>query len=88
MQDFVPPQPPKSFRIVLDLFRAEKRLDTVLLAAIKAQNEDLNLREITRTQYKELFNAGKITIKGQKATPSSRVAKGVTYVDILGFKNK
>lgn len=88
MQDFIPPQPAKSFRIVLELNRSEKRLDTVLLAAIKAQNEDLNLREITRTKYKELFNSGKILIKGQKATPSSSVAKGITYVDILGFKNK
>ena len=75
MQDFIPPQPAKSFRIVLELNRSEKRLDTVLLAAIKAQNEDLNLREITRTKYKELFNSGKILIKGQKATPSSSVAK-------------
>ncbi len=88
MQDFIPPQPAKSFRIVLELNRSQKRLDTVLLAAIKAQNEDLNLREITRTKYKELFNSGKILIKGQKATPSSSVAKGITYVDILGFKNK
>ncbi|NUN06988.1 MAG: hypothetical protein HUU57_14650 [Bdellovibrio sp.] len=88
MQDFIPPQPAKSFRIVLELNRSEKRLDTVLLAAIKAQNEDLNLREITRTKYKELFNSGKILIKGQKATPSSSVAKGITYVDILGYKNK
>lgn len=88
MQEFVPPQPPKSFRIVLDLTRSAKRLDTVLLAAIKAQNEDLNLREITRTKFKELFTSGKILIKGQRATPSSAVAKGITYVDILGYKNK
>lgn len=88
MQDFIPPKPPKSFRIVLELNRSEKRLDNVLLAAIKAQNEDLNLREITRTAYKDLFKEGKITIKGQRATPSSSVAKGITYVDIVGYKNK
>lgn len=88
MEDFIPPKPPKSFRIVLDLLRSEKRLDTVLLEAIKAQNEDLNLREISRTKYKELFKEGKIQIKGQNATPSSSVAKGVTYVDIFGYKNK
>ncbi len=87
MQDFIPPKPPKSFRIVLELTRSEKRLDAVLLAAIKAQNEDLTLREISRTKYKELFNEGKIQIKGQRATPSSAVAKGTTYVDILGYKN-
>lgn len=84
-EDFVPPRPPKSFRITLELNRAEKRLDTVLLTAIKAQNEDLNLREISRTKFKELFNSGKIMIKGQRATPSSAVAKGITYVDILGY---
>ena len=88
MQDFVPPQPAKSFRIVLELTRSEKRLDNVLLAALKAQNEDLNLREISRTKFKELFTSGKIQIKGQRATPSSSVAKGTTYVDILGYKNK
>ncbi|WP_347357917.1 hypothetical protein [Bdellovibrio sp.] len=88
MQDFIPPQPPKSFRIVLELFKSAKRLDGVLLTAIKNQNEDLNLREISRTQYKELFKSGKILIKGQRATPSSSVSKGITYVDILGYKNK
>lgn len=88
MQDFIPPQPAKSFRITLELNRSERRLDTVLLTAIKAQNENLNLREITRTKYKELFSTGKILIKNQRATPSSSVAKGVTYVDILGYSNK
>jgi hypothetical protein len=86
MQEFVPPQPAKSFRIVLELNRAEKRLDTVLLTAIKAQNENLNLREISRTKFKELFNTGKIQIKGQRATPSSSLTKGITYIDILGYK--
>lgn len=88
MQDNIPPQPANSFRITLDLFRSEKRLDNVLLAAIKQQNENLDLREISRSAYKELFNEGKIQIKGQKARPSSAVAKGITYVDILGFKQK
>lgn len=86
MNEFVPPQPAKSIRIVLELKKAEKRLDTVLLRAIKAQNENLSLREITRTEFKELFNEGKIQIKGQKARPASGVAKGITYIDILGFK--
>lgn len=85
MEQFIPPQPPKSYRIVLELNRSERRLDNVLLAEIKKQNNNLNLREITRTKYKELFKTGKIQIKGQKAGPSSAVAKGVTYVDILGF---
>ncbi len=88
MSENIPPKPLNSFRITLELYRAEKRLDTVLLQAIKKQNENLDLREISRTTYKELFNSGKIQIKGQKAKPSSSVAKGVTYVDIIGFKQK
>lgn len=88
MQEFIPPQPPKSFRVTLELNRSQKRLDNVLLAALKAQNDNLDLREITRTKFKELFNSGKILIKGQRATPSSAVAKGITYVDILGYVNK
>ncbi len=88
MKDNIPPQPANSIRITLELFRAEKRLDTVLLAAIKAQNENLDLREISRTQFKDLFNGGKIQIKGQNARPSSAVAKGITYVDIIGFNQK
>ena len=85
MQDFIPPRPPKSFRITIELFKSEKRLDVVLLAALKKQNENLDLREISRTKYKELFSEGKIQIKGQRATPSSALAKGTTYVDILGY---
>jgi hypothetical protein len=43
------------------------------------------LREISRTKMKELFTTGRILIKGQRATPSSALAKGITYVDILGY---
>lgn len=88
MQDHVPPKPDNSFRITLDLARAANRLDAVLLQAIKAQSENLTLREISRTAFKELFSSGKIQIKGQNATPSSGIARGITYVDILGFKQK
>lgn len=88
MQDQIPPQPANSFRVVLEVFRAQKRLDTVLLTALRAQDENLDLREISRMKFKELFNEGKIQIKGQNARPSSGVAKGITYVDILGFKQK
>lgn len=88
MSENIPPKPANSFRITLDLNRPEKRLDTVLLHAIKQQNENLTLREISRTAFKELFNSGKIQIKGQNARPSSALAKGITYVDILGFKQK
>lgn len=84
--DNIPAQPPNSFRITLELNRPERRLDTVLLQAIKAQNDNLNLREISRTEFKELFNSGKIQIKGQRARPSSGLARGITYVDIIGFQ--
>lgn len=85
MQDFIPSQPPKSFRVTLELNKSVKRLDSVLLAALHEQKENINLRNITRSKFKELFNTGKILIKGQRATPSSAVAKGTTYVDILGY---
>ncbi len=88
MSENIPPLPANSFRIVLDLNRPENRLDNILLQAIKQQNENLTLREISRTAFKELFNTGKIQIKGQNARPSSGIAKGITYVDILGFKQK
>ena len=87
-ENHVPYQPANSFRIVLELTRPERRLDNVLLQAIKAQNENLDLREVTRTTYKELFSSGKIQIKGQRARPSSSLARGITYVDILGYKHK
>ncbi len=85
MIENIPPRPPKSSRIVLELQRSEKRLDNVLLKAIREQNENLTLREISRVDFKELFNGGKILIKGQRAKPSSGVASGTTFVDILGF---
>ncbi len=80
-----PPKPPKSFRVTLELTRPEKRLDSILLQEFKAQEENMKLKIISRTQLKNLFNKGSIVIKGQKATPSSGIAKGTTYVDILGF---
>lgn len=84
-QNFVPPKPPKSFRIVLDLKRSEKRIDAVLLAALKAQKENINLAILTRGSFKQLFLDGRIQIKGQRARANSAVNKGLTYVDILGF---
>ncbi len=85
MSTFVPPQPANSFRITLELEDAEKRLDSVLLAALKEQTERPALQAITRAKFKELFNTGKILIKGQRAKPTSGLARGTTYVDILGF---
>jgi hypothetical protein len=83
--NYIPPRPPKSFRITLDLVRSQNRLDTVLLAAMKSQKENLNVSNISRTGFKKLFQDRQILIKGQPARPSSSLAKGMTYVDILGF---
>lgn len=88
MDEFVPPRPPKSYRVVLQLERPEKRLDVVLLAALKNLTDNLDLREISRTKFKELFTSGRVQIKGQKATPSSALARGTTYVDILNQSPK
>lgn len=81
----IPPRPDNSFRIVLTLTTRASRMDNVLLPALKAQKENLDLKNISRAALKELFLSGRIQIKGQRAKPSSALAVGVTYVDILGF---
>lgn len=81
----IPPRPAKSARIVLNLNYPESRMDNTLLAACRAQEENANLKIISRGALKNLFNEGKIMIKGQRAKSSSSLAKGITYVDILGF---
>lgn len=88
MQDHIPPQEPNSFRVILDLNSSQKRLDNVLLTALREQKENIDLRNISRTDFKDLFKNGKILIKGQRAKTSSSVAKGLTYVDIVGFEAK
>ena len=85
MQDHIPPQPKNSFRITLDLNARASRMDTVLLNSLKAQKENLDLKNISRAKLKELFLSGSIQIKGQRAKPSSGLAMGITYVDILGY---
>lgn len=82
---YVPPRPPKSFRIVLNLNYRADRMDNVLMEALKNQTENASLRIISRGALKELFTSGKIEIKGQRAKSNSSIAKGVTYVDILGY---
>lgn len=83
MADNIPPRPPKSTRITLELGSSESRLDNVLLAALRDQNENPRLKNISRVAFKELFNSGKVLIKGQRARPSSNLAAGTTYIDIL-----
>lgn len=85
MKENIPPQPPKSFRISIELTKRIDRMDTVLLNALKAQDENEKLKAISRKALKDLFLEGKIQIKGQRAKPSSALAVGITYVDILGF---
>lgn len=85
MTDHVPAKPANSARIVLTLNYPESRMDNVLLKACREQDENANLKIISRGALKALFNDGKILIKGQRAKSSSALAKGVTYVDILGF---
>jgi hypothetical protein len=79
----IPPLPANAFRITLNLNHSEDRLDVVLMEALKNQNENEQLKNISRSAFKNLFRDGKITIKGQNAKPSSSLAKGVTYVDII-----
>lgn len=81
----VPPRPPKSFRVVLNLNYRADRMDNVLLEALKAQDENPSLKVISRGALKDLFTNSRILIKGQRAKSNSSIAKGVTYVDILGY---
>lgn len=84
-KDHTPVQPKNSFRVILDLNTSGQRLDAILLKSLRDQKENLNLKNISRSVYKELFSSGKILIKGQRAKPSSTLAKGETFVDILGY---
>lgn len=85
MYDNIPPQPAKSFRIAIELTKRIDRMDNTLLAALKNQEDNQTLKGISRNALKKLFLDGKIQIKGQLAKPSSALAVGITYVDILGF---
>ncbi len=82
MDSKIPVQPKNSFRVTLNLEAPEKRLDSILLDALR-NLEDEEMQATSRTKLKEWFQAGKIMIKGQRARPSSSIAKGVTYVDII-----
>ena len=85
MTDHIPARPANSARIILTLEYPETRMDNTLLKACRAQEENANLKIISRGALKALFSAGKIMIKGQRAKSSSALAKGTTYVDIIGY---
>jgi len=81
----IPEQPKNSFRIVLDLASGSSRLDGPLLEALRKQERNAELRGISRSRFKKLFDEKRVTIKGQNAKASSSIAVGITYIDILGF---
>lgn len=85
MTDHTPVKPANSARIILTLNYPESRMDNILLKACKEQDENANLKIISRGALKALFTAGKVMIKGQRAKSSSALASGVTYVDIIGY---
>ncbi len=83
----IPAKPPNSFRIELVMNNKQPRLDVILLEAIRKQERNDDLKRISRSVFKNLFKTKRILIKGQCAKPSSSVAAGTTYVDILGYED-
>jgi hypothetical protein len=81
-----PKQPPNSFRITLNVSSMRPRLDALLLEALRQQDLNPLLKGISRKAFKDLFYEKRIQIKGQSALPSSAIATGTTYIDILGFE--
>lgn len=78
-----PEKPDNSFRVTIELEERSERLDTVLFSALKDQDENLELKEISKGLLKKLFVDKKVFIKGQKAKAKSPINNGTTYVDIL-----
>ncbi len=79
--------PKNCFRVTLTLPTPRSRIDQILLEELRKQNRNLVLKRISRTEFKELFKKKRIRIKGQPATPSSSLAQGTTFVDIVGFED-
>ncbi len=82
MENNIPEKPKNALRVTLTLDARADRMDNILLEALRS-NDNEKLKAISRAGLKELFNTGKVLIKGQRARPSSALAKGVTYVDII-----
>jgi hypothetical protein len=83
MTTHIPEKPDNAFRVTLVLNASRPRLDQVLLEELRKQSENHELKHISRLKFKDLFKRKRIRIKGQPATPSSSIAAGTTYVDIL-----
>ncbi len=79
----IPVQPANSYRLTLTLTTGVSRLDSTLMKALRDQDDHLSLKNITRDQFKKLFKDKRVLIKNQSARPSSALAKGTTYIDIL-----
>lgn len=79
----IPAVPKNSYRVELKIESGGTRLDSKLMEALRNQNDHPDLKIITRSGFKELFKNKKILIKGQSAKPSSELAAGTTYIDIL-----
>lgn len=84
---FEPEKPKKSFRLTLNLTSSRSRMDQVLLEALRKQDRNFALKNLSRMGFKELFKKKKVQIKGQSAVPSSSLVRGTTYVDIIGFED-
>ena len=82
---YEPERPKNSFRLTISLTSSKPRMDQVVLEELRKQNRNLALKNVSRIGFKELFKKKKIRIKGQRAIPSSSLACGITYVDIIGF---
>lgn len=67
----VPAVPANAFRVTLDLAYGESRMDNVLLVALRNQDENITLKNLSRSGLKSLFSKKKIMIKGQRAKSSS-----------------
>lgn len=82
----IPPKPPQSFRVEITLLSSRPRLDQVLLEHLRKQTQSHALKNITRSEFKDLFKNKRIQIKGQPALASSSLAAGTTHIDLLGFE--
>lgn len=82
-EENMPPELPGAFRVKLVMNTRQPRLDVHLLEALRGQDENPELKRISRTQFKRLFDEKKILIKGQPAKPSSSLNTGTTWVDVV-----
>ncbi|OUR95645.1 hypothetical protein A9Q84_14170 [Halobacteriovorax marinus] len=78
-----PEIPANSFRVTLELEDSAERLDVVLFSALTEQDQNQELKNISKGQFKKLFTDKKVLIKGQNAKAKSPVNHGTTFVDIL-----